>query len=147
MSGNPTATTGSCACGSVRYTVTGPPKLQYLCHCNKCKRFCGSAFNANCFFEKTQFHLERGEEVLKQYRDEGTSSGIPLVRNFCGNCGGSVFITTARAPTTVTVIGGTLDNFSSFKPTVEGWTTMKMPWVGVIEGSECHAEIMSLKPT
>ena len=35
---------GGCQCGSVRYQVTGPPRMVYACHCTECQRQSGAAF-------------------------------------------------------------------------------------------------------
>lgn len=44
---------GSCLCGTVKYTISGPPSTTVLCHCISCKKASGSSFMANGFYEKS----------------------------------------------------------------------------------------------
>ena len=135
----PPYTTGSCACGAVKYTITAPPTMQYLCHCRKCKKTSGSAFNANCWVDRPEFRLDQGEEVLKQFQDVDTSKG-PMHRHFCSVCAGSIFVVRDDHPDVLTVIGGSMDNFAeAFKPAMEGFTRTKMGWLNDVDvGASYH---------
>jgi hypothetical protein len=77
----------SCHCGTVQYDVVlSPPLLQWRvvsCNCSICSR--------NDYLlvypERTQVHINSGEEVLKDY-----SFGVKrILHKFCSKCGSSVF--------------------------------------------------------
>ena len=51
---------GGCACGAVRFTVTGAPLRVGLCHCLTCRKAHGSAFNGFAIFTPGQVEV-RGE--------------------------------------------------------------------------------------
>ena len=37
--------TGGCLCGAVRYSFTGEPLMQAVCHCKNCQRQAGSGWS------------------------------------------------------------------------------------------------------
>ncbi len=42
---------GGCGCGRVRYRLERPPLVVHCCHCTRCQREAGSAFNLNAMVE------------------------------------------------------------------------------------------------
>ena len=81
--------TGGCLSGRVRYTLTGVPALNGLCHCRNCQRYTGSTFEAVTVYPSASVTVQ-GD--LKTYNDTG-DSGKALYRRFCqlrlGSHGGS----------------------------------------------------------
>jgi hypothetical protein len=75
--------TGACACGAVRYEVTGDLTKVTYCHCSKCRRWHGHV-GAYTAVERAGFRLveQRG---LKWYTVNAT-----VRRGFCGECGSSL---------------------------------------------------------
>lgn len=75
-------TTGSCLCGAVRYTVTGPLRPVIACHCTQCRKSSGHHVAA------TSAHREsiavKGEVTWFQ-------SSETARRGFCGICGSNLF--------------------------------------------------------
>ena len=61
--------TGGCLCGQVRYTLTGVPALNGLCHCRNCQRYTGSTFEAVTVYPSASVTVQ-GD--LKTYTDTGT---------------------------------------------------------------------------
>ena len=135
-------TTGSCACGSVKYTITAAPIVQYVCYCRSCQRSSGSALAANCWVEPNHFHLDEGEDLLKQFHDldiDSTTSTEPKSRNFCSLCGGTVFIMRGERPESIIIIGATMDNFGvSFKPSMQAFARSKVAWLKDVETATCY---------
>jgi hypothetical protein len=75
--------TGACACGAVRYEVTGKLLKVTYCHCSKCRRWHGHV-GAYTAVERAGFRLVESRG-LKWY------AATPTVRRgFCGECGSSV---------------------------------------------------------
>ena len=74
---------GACLCGGVEYEVTDPQALGY-CDCTRCQRWTGESL-AGVVVEKDNFRFTKGEELVKTYESEFAP------RNFCGNCGSSIY--------------------------------------------------------
>jgi hypothetical protein len=74
---------GSCLCGGVEYEVKDPEALGY-CHCTRCQRWTGSSL-AGVVVAEENFTFTKGEDLVKRYESEFAP------RNFCGNCGSSLY--------------------------------------------------------
>lgn len=76
--------TGSCLCGAVKFTVTGPLRAVIACHCQQCRKQTGNYMSATgAKDEYLTFTETRG---LKWYR-----SSPKAKRGFCGECGSTLF--------------------------------------------------------
>ena len=75
--------TGTCLCGGVELEVTDPQALGY-CHCSRCQHWVGSSL-AGIVVAKENFGFAKGEDLVKTYE----SHLAP--RNFCSNCGSSLW--------------------------------------------------------
>lgn len=75
--------TGRCACGAVRFEVTGETTKVTYCHCSKCRRWHGH-IGAYCAVDRDGFRFveQRG---LKWY-----AANAKVRRGFCGECGSSL---------------------------------------------------------
>ena len=74
---------GACLCDGVEYEVQDPEALGY-CHCTRCQRWTGEAL-AGVVVAKENFRFTKGQDLVKTYE----SHLAP--RNFCGNCGSSLY--------------------------------------------------------
>ncbi len=92
--------TGACACGAVRYEVTGELRKVTYCHCSKCRRWHGHV-GAYTAVERAGFRLtdERG---LKWH-----AVNEKVRRGFCAECGSSLFWD--EPGTHLAICPGTLD--------------------------------------
>ena len=117
--------TGGCLCGGVRYEGEAEPIFMRACHCKECQRFTGSAF-------LTAVAVPRGSirvtGVLKTYTVPGGTSGLPLHRRFCPECGSPVVVELEGSPRT-TVMAGTLDDTGFVKPTTNMFCEEAQSWV------------------
>lgn len=112
---------GGCACGKVRYSVSGDPLRVGLCHCTDCRRTSGSAFTFYGIWPVAAFKCE-GQ--TSRYKD----------RSFCPTCGGQVF---SLSYIEAEIMAGTLDEApSDLVPQYELWTPRREPWLHVIVGAD-----------
>lgn len=75
--------TGHCLCGAV--TVMATPARPHLeaCHCEMCRRWCGSAYIAVQSDDAPTF---TGEEHITRYKSSDWAE-----RGFCSQCGSNLF--------------------------------------------------------
>ena len=97
---------GGCACGQVRYVVTGEPELAAVCHCEYCQQRTGSAFGVLVYF-KTE-NVEKLSGDLKGYEHQ-TDFGYRFNTEFCTNCGGTVYWLNNTKAGMTGISGGTFD--------------------------------------
>ena len=74
---------GTCLCEGVEYEVQDPQALGY-CHCTRCQRWTGSSL-AGVVVAPENFRFTKGEDLVKRYESELAP------RNFCSNCGSSLY--------------------------------------------------------
>src|ERR1700749_4582928 len=75
---------GACACGAVRYEMSGEPTKVTYCHCSKCRRWHGHV-GAYAAVERGGFRLIEARG-LKWY-----AVNEKVGRGFCGEGGSSLF--------------------------------------------------------
>ncbi|RVU38505.1 GFA family protein [Hwanghaeella grinnelliae] len=75
---------GSCLCGGVRYTITGPLGGVTACHCRQCQKQTGLHF-ASIGVAFDDFRWD-SEATLRRYR-----SSEKAERGFCCTCGSVLF--------------------------------------------------------
>jgi len=90
--------TGSCLCGAVRYTVSGPLRPVVACHCAQCRKSSGHFVAATSAPRET---IQIKGEVT-WYVSSDTAR-----RGFCGICGSSLFWDGAGQ--NLSIHAGTLD--------------------------------------
>ena len=105
--------TGGCLCGAVRIEITAAPYRIGICHCLDCRKHSGSLFGTFAIFPESAVSIE-GE--TRDYRG----------RNFCPNCGSSVF---ARSDDEIEVHLGTFDAPDQLRPSYELWTVRRESWL------------------
>lgn len=93
--------TGACACGGVRYEVSGTPTKVTYCHCSKCRRWHGHI--------GAYFAVERaGFRLVEQRGLKWHSVNDVVRRGFCGECGASLFWDEKGDPR-FSICAGTMD--------------------------------------
>lgn len=125
---------GGCQCGAVRYAVTAPPVVVFVCHCTDCQRRSGSAFVVSLIVADSDFQLTRGR--LTPQTRTGDSGG-QLTHWFCAACGTPILgMERGASPGRYqTVRVGTLDDVSGIRPTVHTWTRSAQDWVTIPAGA------------
>lgn len=119
---------GSCLCGAIRYEIDGELGPITFCHCKRCQKVNGSAFNAAALAPLEQFRIVSGEDQLKEYL---SSPGV--YRCFCGNCGSPLFSKRDSMPDSVRLRLGTLDTPLAGKPVAHIFVAEKAEWFDIHE--------------
>lgn len=126
---------GSCLCGAVEYEITGPLGPLTYCHCSRCRKASGSAFNSMSPVAAADFHVTKGQESLQSYRN---SAGVDRV--FCGTCGSPIFGKRDSVPDVVRVRIGTLDTPLSGRVMSHVFVGSKAEWDEILDHAPQYEE-------
>ncbi|MEO9461269.1 MAG: GFA family protein [Marinomonas sp.] len=74
---------GHCLCGSVTIEMTPAKPHLEACHCEMCRRWCGSAYIAVQGSDDVRF---TGEEHISRFKSSDWAE-----RGFCSKCGSNLF--------------------------------------------------------
>lgn len=116
---------GRCACGEVRYEITGEPLFTHACHCVDCQRTTGSAF---------VIHTVLCEEdlVINGATRTGigpSGSGAGCEMHGCESCGVIIWLRYLYHQVPVIVVRtGTLEDPNALPPRAHIFTSQKQPW-------------------
>ena len=117
--------TGGCACGAVRYTCSGAPKLSLNCHCRDCQRLSGSAYLAAVIVDRTMFHFTQG---IPTYYAVTAANGMTKRQGFCARCGAPVVVMLDERPHIIAIAVGSLDDPEMYRPLADMWVASAQPW-------------------
>ncbi len=121
----PTALTGGCACGAIRYVCTADPLLALNCHCRDCQRASGTAFAAILRVPAAAFTVTKGEPKFFTVTGD---SGNTVSRGFCAACGSPLFSRLSGLSTVVGIRVGSLDDPSHYQPQLDMFVASAQPW-------------------
>lgn len=114
---------GGCACGTIRYELSGTPLWVAVCHCRDCQRSAGAPLVAWALFPESGLQLKSG--TPRTINSSGTA-----MRAFCPDCGTGLFYRNERnLPGLVDVQSTTLDDPAALPPTVQVQTAERQSWV------------------
>ncbi|KAK4497002.1 hypothetical protein PRZ48_011451 [Zasmidium cellare] len=127
---------GSCLCKGVTYSISGRAQMSVLCHCLNCQKSSGSAFQANGFYNKSQFTLLTGANLVTDYHDSAVDAGCTLIRSFCSVCGCNLYTTNPTNPMikdAIIVMSGCMEKTSEAldAPQMEFYVKRRRDWTGV----------------
>jgi hypothetical protein len=116
--------TGGCLCGALRYEADGDPLYAGHCYCADCRKASGSGFVPFMGFASSavRFSGQTRKFTSKAAR------GVEAVRNSCPVCGSLVFGGKVGKADEFTIYAGSLDDPSSFRPTVAIFTRNRPIW-------------------
>jgi hypothetical protein len=115
---------GGCLCGALRYEAEGEPLYAGHCYCADCRKASGSGFVPFIGFRSGAVRFSGSTRIFICKSAAGTDA----VRNFCPVCGGLVFGGKVGESEEFTIYAGSLDDPSSFHPTVAIFTKNRPPW-------------------
>jgi len=123
---------GSCLCGGVRFEIdkiTGPFEL---CHCTNCRKASGSAFVPWIEFQRADFRLQRGAELIKTFEAPVRNKPPGYRTSFCSQCGSPVpdiHSDSAR----LEVHAGVLDDDPQIRPDRHILVEVKSAWFTICD--------------
>lgn len=106
--------TGGCACGAIRFEITGEPVFANHCQCRDCQHMSGTGHGSYMTFPREGVKCS-GEATLWDMKGD---SGQIKTRAFCPTCGSPVYMTFAAMPGIFTVHATSLDDPGRFMPKV-----------------------------
>jgi hypothetical protein len=122
--------TGGCACGAIRFKISGPLMGIGVCHCTDCQKSSGGPPTYVALAPAAAFEVTKGE--ARVYRSKG-DSGAEVGRAFCPECGSPLWSLPAGAPFTPVKLGA-LDDSSDLTPMLHLYTDSAQPWHLMHEG-------------
>lgn len=116
---------GSCACGNVRYLISGQliGPVTY-CHCWRCRKHSGSSFGTTAGINAHEFSITQGE-----LRSWESSPGVH--RFFASCCGSPIYKRDDHAPGILGFRLGTLDTDPCVSVEEHFMVGSKAPWVEI----------------
>jgi hypothetical protein len=116
--------TGGCACGAIRYEISGEPIFSNDCQCRDCQRESGTGHGSHLTFTRTGVTL-KGEA---EHWDMVADSGNVKTRAFCPVCGSPVYMTFAAMPDIFTIRAASLDDPDRYKPQIVSYAIRGYAW-------------------
>lgn len=126
---------GTCLCGTFRYTVTGPFGDVRYCHCGQCRRGNGSAFSANARIERSQWTLEGPLDQVTEFEHKPGK-----FKAFCSRCGSPLYARSSRDPNDIRVRLGGFEGVLDVTITGHVWTSSKATWYTIEDSIPCYPE-------
>lgn len=133
---------GSCLCGSVKYTIKGVVERFYHCHCSRCRKASGTGHASNLLVSPvSSINWTEGESLLSSYR---VPEAARFFNTFCTRCG-SPMPRVVPMLEGVLIPAGTLDDELPLKPQARIFWDSRANWSCGDDGlpvfSEYPAEI------
>jgi hypothetical protein len=122
--------TGGCACGAVRYEISGAPVFSGNCYCRDCQRSSGTAMASILGVPKGTVKILQGEA---RYFELTADSGNKISRGFCPTCGTPLFSLLAGMPDMMGIKASSLDDPSRFSPAMNLFTSSAPAWAPLTE--------------
>lgn len=115
---------GSCLCGEVRFSYTGPSLWCAHCHCSMCQRAHGAPLVTWVGVPENALKME-GDDHLRWYE-----SSRDAQRGFCTNCGSSLFFRSSRWPGEIHVVRPNIDGEIDREPSAHVFWESHAAWFG-----------------
>jgi len=116
--------TGGCACGALRYEITGEPVFQNHCQCRDCQHKSGTGHGSYLTFPRAG--VTHGGPATSW--DIVGDSGNIKTRAFCPTCGSPVYMTFAAMPELFTIHAASLDDPARFQPQAVTYAVRGLAW-------------------
>lgn len=123
------ASQGSCHCGAVSFSVTGPLRQVVYCHCQQCRKQTGH-FVAATRCDNSALTISGGE-ALSWYEASPQAK-----RGFCATCGSHLFWKRHGASTT-SIWAGSFDGPTGLKASHHIFVADKGDYYAIADGLPC----------
>jgi hypothetical protein len=120
---------GSCLCGGISFTITGPLAPIQVCHCAQCRQAQGGPFATNIPVEVNSIAFQQGAELLQHYE-----SSPGKIRAFCKVCGSPVFSKRISLPDVLRIRAGLLGEPVAAGLAFHAFTGSKASWWSICPG-------------
>ena len=117
---------GGCCCGNIRYRASGEPVFSVICFCRDCLSAFGCDGYPGMMVRNENFQVLKGTPSTFS---RSASSGRTVERNFCSDCGTNLWGQTELGM--VSIVAGSLDDPSVFKPTKAVFTSQAPTWARI----------------
>ncbi|HEY6632843.1 MAG TPA: GFA family protein [Rhizobiaceae bacterium] len=124
------AYTGGCACGAIRYEISGEPVFSNDCHCRDCQSESGTGHQSHLTFRRDDVKLTGEGSGWDMVAD----SGQVKTRFFCPTCGSPVYLTFSAMPKFFSVRAASLDDPSRYSPQAVTYAVRRYAWDQVDAG-------------
>jgi hypothetical protein len=115
---------GHCLCGAVIYECSASPIVMGNCHCRDCQRVTGCAYAAGILVPISAVTVT-GDV---RYYETTADSGDVISRGICPVCGSRLIGKGAPAPDSMSIMAGTLDDPTFFRPQADIYVSSAQPW-------------------
>jgi hypothetical protein len=115
---------GGCACGAVRYEISGEPVFQNHCQCRDCQQESGTGHGSYLTFIRDGVKISgtaKGWDIVADSGNVKTSS-------FCPTCGSPLYLTFKAMPQFMAVHAASLDDPGRFKPHAVTYASRALAW-------------------
>ena len=143
----PSALSGSCYCGSVRFSIEAPFGGSAHCHCSMCRRAHGAAFVSWLVTMTERFSLE-SDSSLRWFASSEQSE-----RGFCNTCGTTLFFRSSVCPGETHVTLASLEEGHGVTPELHCFTDHSVSWAPISDDlprydstSEALARYRAIEP-
>ncbi len=123
--------TGGCACGKVRFKITGPLMGMAVCHCLDCQKTSGGGPVYVAIAGKGTVEVIRGEPRVYVCKGD---SGQDVGRTFCADCGTPLYTDLGPSMPITPVKVGALDDAAGLTPSMQLYTASAPPWHAMYDG-------------
>lgn len=115
---------GGCACGAIRYEISGEPVFQNHCQCRDCQHKSGTGHGSFLTFPRVGANIQGKASQWDVVADNGNVK----TRSFCPTCGAPVYLTFSRMPDLVAIHAASLDDPTRFKPQAVTYSVRGYAW-------------------
>jgi hypothetical protein len=116
--------TGGCACGAIRYSISGEPVFSNHCQCRDCQRESGTGHGSYLTFARDGVSMTGEAKHWNMVGDSGSAK----TRGFCAACGVPVYLTFAAQPDIFTIRAASLDDPARYTPQAVTYAARAHAW-------------------